>query len=205
MGMRLQEVHPSLVHYPIAFLPLAIGADALGKVTGSRTLLNTGKFGMALTAVTGALAGVFGLIAQEEVKLRNERVGDMLVTHRTLNFGFVGLATALAVARARRRKPSLRYLAAGAASIGVVAYSAYLGGKMVYQHGVGVDAADGIAEGHAPELRWDRAGEVTEHAIEDARLGVRHAAQTLAQGKLVPSIGGDSGAGTPRAADGARS
>ncbi|HEX7117724.1 MAG TPA: DUF2231 domain-containing protein [Longimicrobiales bacterium] len=205
MTIRLQEVHPSLVHYPIAFLPLAIGADAIGKVTGSRTMLATGKLGIALTAATGALAGVFGLIAQEEVELRDDRAGDILVTHRTLNMGFVALATAMAVVRMRRRKPSLRYLATGLASIGAVAYSAYLGGKMVYDHGVGVDAAGGIAPGHGPELRWDRAEEVTEHAIEDARLGVRHAVETMAQGNLVPALrGGREARATsmPRAADG---
>ncbi|HEX6938267.1 MAG TPA: DUF2231 domain-containing protein [Longimicrobiales bacterium] len=208
MTMRLQEVHPSLVHYPIAFLPLAIGADAVGKLTGSKTLLATGKLGIALTAVTGALAGVAGLIAQEEVELRTPRADDMLVTHRTLNVAVVGIATAMAVIRARREKPTFRYLAAGIASIGAMAYSAYLGGKMVYEQGVGVEPAGGIAEGHGPELRWDRAEELTEHALEDVREGIRHAAQTVAEGKFVPTLMGEperpggAGATAPRAADG---
>ena len=207
MAMRLQEVHPSLVHYPIALLPVSIGADALGKVTGSRTLLGMGKMGIALTAGTAALAGVFGLIAQEEVKLNSDRAGDLLVTHRNLNVGFLALATMMAVRRSMRRKPSMRYLVTGAAAIGAVAYSAYLGGKMVYEHGVGVKAADGIAEGHAPELRLDRLEELSEHALQDVKDGVRHAAEALADGKIVPAIGARPmepvrEAGVPRAADG---
>ncbi len=202
MTMRLQEVHPALVHYPIAFLSLAVGADTLGKLTGSRTLLGTGKLGIALTAATGALAGVFGLIAQEEVELKSKRADDMLVTHRTLNVGFVSLATAMAISRARKHKPSFRYLALGFASMGAVAYSAYLGGKMVYEHGVGVAAADGIAEGHGPELRWDRADELKEHALQDVRQGLRHAAQTVAEGKFVPALREEVQPTMPRAADG---
>ncbi len=204
MTMRLQEVHPALVHYPIAFLGLSVGSDLLGKLTGSRTLLGIGKLGMALTAATGALAGVFGLIAQEEVELPDKRADDMLVTHRTLNVGFVTLATAMAVVRARREKPSLRYLATALGSMGAVAYSAYLGGKLVYEHGVGVAAAGGIAEGHGPELRWDRADEVKEHAIQDVRQGLRTAAKTMAEGKLVPALREGAEQAMPRAADGPR-
>ena len=204
MTMRLQEVHPALVHYPIAFLTLSVGSDVLGKLTGSRTLLGIGKLGMALTAATGALAGVFGLIAQEEVELRGKRADDLLVTHRTLNMGFVTLATAMAIARARREKPSVRYLATGLAAMGAVAYSAYLGGKMVYEHGVGVAAADGIAEGHGPELRMDRAQELREHAMEDMRRGLRTAVKTMAEGKWVPALReeAEGEAVMPRAADG---
>ncbi len=203
MSMRLHEVHPSLVHYPIAFLPLAIGADAVGKVTGNRTALRIGKLGMALTAGTAALAGFFGLVAQEEVKLNNDQAGDILTTHRNLNIGFTTLATLMAVRRSMRKKPSARYLALGTAAIGAVLYSAYLGGKMVYHHGVGVRAADGIADGHAPELRLDRMDEVAEHALQDARVGVRHAAEALSRGVIAPALGTDQEAEGPRrAADG---
>jgi uncharacterized membrane protein len=35
MAVRLNEIHPSLVHFPIAIMPVAIGADLLGHVTGA--------------------------------------------------------------------------------------------------------------------------------------------------------------------------
>lgn len=187
MAMRLQEVHPSLVHFPIALPPVTLGADVVGKVTGSRTLLKIGKYGMALTAGTAAVAGLAGLIAQEEVRAEG-RAYDLLVTHRTLNVGFLALATTMAVRRFMRKRPSARYLAAGIAGLGTLAYSAYLGGHMVYEYGVGVRAAGGILEGHAPELVKDRAGEIARHAASDLKQATRHVAEDLSQGQIVPAM-----------------
>lgn len=211
MPMRLQEVHPSVVHFPLTLFPVSIVADSLGRATGNRSLLDAGKWGMALTAVTAAVSGFFGLVAQEEVKLRG-RAGDMLVTHRNLNVGFTALATTMALRRSTRSRPSLRYLAAGAAATGVALYSAYLGGKMVYEHGVGVAAADGIADGHGPELTSDRAGDVARHALDDARVGLKHAGEAILRGEFVPALRETEAAGPeappivppagePRAAD----
>lgn len=38
MVMRLHEIHPSLVHFPIALLPTAIASDLVGTFTRSRPL-----------------------------------------------------------------------------------------------------------------------------------------------------------------------
>src|SRR5690625_675675 len=105
MAMRLQEVHPSLVHFPIALLPLSVGADLIGKVSGNRRLTWFGRWGMAASAITGALAGLAGLIAQEEVNVSGKTM-DMLITHRNLNLIGVGAVTALAIRRAREKEPS---------------------------------------------------------------------------------------------------
>lgn len=193
MAMRLQEVHPSVVHFPIALLPVALGADALGRLTRSRSLLQVGKWGMALTAGTAALAGFTGLVAQEEVEAKGP-ANDLLVTHRSLNVGFLGLATTMAVWRFQCPRPGLRYLAVGLAGLATVTYSAYLGGKMVYEHGVGVKAAGGIREGHAPELFPGRAGEWSRHAVAEAKEAVRHAAGDVAQGRVAPAFGREAGA-----------
>ncbi|HWC55794.1 MAG TPA: DUF2231 domain-containing protein, partial [Sphingomicrobium sp.] len=68
MAMKLHELHPSLVHFPLALLPLSIGADLLGRVTGSESLLDLGRRTMPLAAAGGLVAGVAGLMAQTEVK-----------------------------------------------------------------------------------------------------------------------------------------
>lgn len=189
MPMRLQELHPSLVHFPIALLPVALGADALGRLTGNETLLEVGKKGIALAAASGVVAGAAGFIAQQTVNL-DDHTTDMLITHRDLNVGVVGLTALMAGWRAKRRRPTLGYLAAGLAGIGVVTYSAYLGGKMVYGHGVGVEPADGVRKDAAPLL--DR-----EHAEEATRLSARHlweglqvTAQEMSEGKIVPLLTG---------------
>lgn len=209
MAMRLQEVHPSLVHFPIAFLPTTIICDTLGRITGSRTLLRVGKWGMALTAGSAALAGVFGLIAQEEVEIP-DAAKPMLTTHRNLNMGFLGMATVMAARRFQRRAPSARYLLAAMGGLGAVIYSAYLGGHMVYGHGVGVSPAGGVRDGHGPELVGTQMDAVARHAAHDAKAGLKSAARNLASGgPYLPAITQSGPAtheqprpGTRRAADG---
>ncbi len=51
MKMRLQEIHPSLVHYPLALLPLSIGADLIGRATGNKAPQDLARATMPLAAV----------------------------------------------------------------------------------------------------------------------------------------------------------
>jgi uncharacterized membrane protein len=186
MGMRLQELHPAMVHYPIVLLPATLAADALGRATGNTTLLDVGRAGMVATAGSALLAGLAGLIAQESSRFEDEAAHDLLVTHRTLNLGLIGLTAVLAARRAQRRRPSLGYLLAGLAGLGVMGYSAYLGGHMVYEHGVGVKEAGGLRENEAPELRPGETGNVLATSAQHLVQGVRHAAGDTARGEIVP-------------------
>lgn len=194
MAMRLQELHPALVHFPIALLPLAVGADLLGRATGNEALLRTGQRVMPLAAGAAAIAAVLGLVAQQEVNAEGE-AHDLLVTHRTLNLGLLGVAAAMAWWRSSHDRPSAAYLALGLAGLGVMNYSAYLGGHMVYEHGVGVTAAGGVRDGGAPELSAGRAPEVARTALSDLREGAAHAVEHLRKGDLVPALTGRAEAG----------
>jgi len=187
MPMRLQELHPSLVHFPIAFLPIAIGADLLGRLTGSRALFNLGKAAIGVAAAGAATAATTGLIAQQEVNADGQAL-DMLITHRNLNLAATVVATAMATWRTAAERPSAPYLALGLASVGLVTYTAYLGGHMVYHFGVGVQPADGIAHGHAPALTATDAWYVTKHAAADLKQAAALTAKEVGEGKLAPSL-----------------
>ena len=189
MPVRLQEVHPSLVHFPIALLPIALASDALGALSNSDSLLGTGRRLMPLTAISAAVAAATGLVAQEEVNA-DGRAHDLLVTHRNLNVGLLALITGLAVLRRKSPRPSLGYLVAGFVGVAGMTYTAYLGGKMVYAHGVGVEPAGGVREGHAPPLTARRAKDVVRHAVDDLMHGSRHAVEHLTQGELAPALKG---------------
>lgn len=193
MAMRLQEIHPAMVHFPIALLPTALAADALGRLTGSEVLLETGRRLMPVAAVSAALAGVAGLVAQESSNVPEE-AHDVLVSHRNLNLGLIGLAALLAKRRVGERRPSLGYLLAGFAGVAAMTYSAYLGGHMVYEHGVGVKPAGGVLDGQAPELRLDTAGEVLRLAGRHVAHGARHTLEHLREGEVVPTLTGDGAA-----------
>lgn len=183
--MHLQELHPSSVHYPIALLPLSIAADAIGVITDNRSLLEVGRITMPIAAASAAVAGVLGLIAQEVVET-DEAGMEMLITHRTLNLGLLGVAAAMAVHRIGRKKPGPGYLMAGAAGIGAMIYSAYLGGQMVYDRGVGVRTAGGLREEVAPPVR--RVREATAQSAKHVVSGARHAAEETLSGELVPRL-----------------
>ena len=43
MAIRLQQMHPVLVHVPVALLPLAVGADLIGGLTGRPSRWQTGQ------------------------------------------------------------------------------------------------------------------------------------------------------------------
>lgn len=187
MAMRLQEVHPSLVHFPLTLLPLAVGADAIGKFTNNKRLTWVGRWGMAATAITGALAGLAGLVAQEEVNVSG-RTRDMLITHRNLNLASVAAISALAVRRAGEKEPSIPYLVAGAALLGTVIYSAYIGGELVYRHGVGVEPAGGLWEGGGPELKLKNTAKVMRSTGKGLGMGFVHLGKETVKGEIIPSI-----------------
>ena len=187
MPMRLQEVHPSIVHFPIALLPVALGSDALGSLLKSDALLGAGRRLVPVAAISAVVAAATGLVAQEEVKAEG-RADDLLLTHRSLNVILVGLVTTLAVVRSKAARPSVGYLAAGMLSLAGMTYTAYLGGKMVYAHGLGVEPAGGVLHGHAPPLRAARAGEVLRQAMDDMVQGARHALEHAVQGEFAPAL-----------------
>ena len=173
MAVRLNEVHPSIVHFPIALIPVAVAADLLGRVTGSRALAETGRTLMP--------------VAQEEAKAEG-RAHDILVTHRNLNLSLTALTTALATWRWAEEEASPGYLAHALAGIGALSYSAYLGGKMVYEHGVGVRPADGLRAGDSPELTPGHAREVARRVVEDVERGIPHAIDDVRHGDVLPAL-----------------
>jgi uncharacterized membrane protein len=188
MAMKLHELHPSLVHFPLALLPLSIGADLLGRATGSEELQALGRRTMPLAAASGLIAGVAGLMAQTEVKAEGVSM-DMLKTHRTLNLGLVAIAGAMAVKRMREDKAGAVYLGLGLAGLAAMAYSAYLGGSMVYHEGVGVEAAEGVREQPSvPELSRGEAQKALRTAASDVAKGIQLTVEESAKGELVPSL-----------------
>jgi uncharacterized membrane protein len=187
MAIRLQQMHPALVHLPVALLPLAVGADLLGRATGNQALLSFGQKAICVAAI-GALGAVAsGLIAGEEVNVEGES-REMLITHRNLNLVATLAATAMAIWRASHRRPSTLYLGAGAAGIGIVAYTAYLGGKLVYDTGVGVEPAHGVYRADAPSLQAGQVRAFVKTAATDLVHGVQHMAQEVRKGQVVPTL-----------------
>ena len=76
MAVRLEEVHPAIVHYPLA-LPVAVGADLLGRATGSDALATVGRTLMPIAAASAVVSAVTGLATF------SERTGRLLERRST--------------------------------------------------------------------------------------------------------------------------
>jgi len=150
--LRTHELHPALVHLPLALLPAAALADLAAVLRPrDRRLDRTGALLWGATAAAGAVTGLAGLAASQEIELAEPRARDMLFLHGLGNVAVVLVATAVALRR-RRRRADLTSAAAGLLAAGAATYTAYLGGELVYTHGAGVKPLDGRAAS-APPLR----------------------------------------------------
>jgi len=144
MGLHVHELHASTVHAPLVILPAAALVDLAASLSGDRGQDALGRKLWWLGVGAGALAGVAGLAASQEIKAEESRSEDMMWLHGLANFGIVLGATGLACWRSFRRA-SVASSAIGLAACGVAVYTAYLGGEMVYAHGVGVRTMPWIA------------------------------------------------------------
>jgi|SRR5579875_2540956 len=187
MAIQLQQMHPAFVHFPIAVLPVAVGADLLGCATGNKSLFGLGQKGIGIAALGALASAATGLIAGEEVNAEGE-TRDMLMTHRNLNFVATVVIGSMALWRAENKRPNAAYLGAGLAATCILACTAYLGGKLVYDRGVGVGPARGVWRTGTPVLRWGQLGAFFETAATDLWHGVRHMIEEVRQGKLVPTL-----------------
>lgn len=186
MAIRLEEMHPTLVHLPMALLPLAVVADWLGTTRDDDSMRQVGRTAIQVAAVGALAAAGSGLIAGEQVNEGDAR--EMLVTHRNLNAAATITALAMASWRSRNERPGAMYLATGVAAVGLLGYTAYLGGKMVYAEGVGVKPAGGVYRPGAPTLRMGQLRAFVATALVDLFNGVRHMVQEVSNGRLVPHL-----------------
>lgn len=187
MAIRLQQMHPAFVHVPVALLPLAVGADLIGGLTGNRSLMAFAQKAICVAAAGAVASAVTGLIAGEEVNVEGVSM-DMLMTHRNLNFVATAVASSMAFWRASHRRPNAVYLGTGIIGVAVVGYTAYLGGKLVYDTGVGVEPAKGVYRADAPAFKAGQVGQFLKAAATDLLHGVQHMIQEIAEGKFVPTI-----------------
>jgi uncharacterized membrane protein len=144
MGMRVHEMHAATVHAPLVVLPAAALVDLAASLSGDRRQAALGRKLWWLGVGAGALAGVAGLAASQEIKAEEARSEDMMWLHGAANFAILLGATGLALWRSFRR-PSVATAAIGLGACGVAMYTAYLGGEMVYARGVGVRTMPWIA------------------------------------------------------------
>jgi uncharacterized membrane protein len=160
----LPNLHPALVHFPIALAPVALLSDAIVFVRRRWVSLDVnGAFLWALAAAGGGAAYLAGKQAAEEAGLLEGAAELALGQHADAALATLIALSLLALIRLalawrdrgkdRVGSRALRAFAlAGAFALqGLVAYTADLGGALVYKHGLAVSRPGAEAPVAAPQ------------------------------------------------------
>jgi uncharacterized membrane protein len=139
--MHPWEIHPALVHFPIAFLTGGVLLDLFGWVR-KRESLTPAATGLIITGtVTALFTAAAGFLAYFTVPAHTEEAHGLMQWHLGLNVGIVAVFTALSIGRWRARAlvPSGVVRLVGVFALALLFFASYLGGEMVYKGGAGID------------------------------------------------------------------
>jgi len=161
VGLReIPNVHPLLVHFPIALLPVALLLDVLGLLFRSRDLQVSGRWALWLGTLGAAAAVWSGIEGADDVHPYVTEAADAIMDrHMDLQLGTLGAAVGLSLWRLAARAPfptrgRFLYLLIAAGMVLNLLVASDLGGQMVFLNGVAVrvdaDSLQGSeAKGHA--------------------------------------------------------
>ena len=160
-GLReVPNVHMIVVHFPIALLPVALGFDLLGRLTGWTELHVVGRWTLWVGTIAAALAVWSGLTGADDVHpYVTEAAEEIMEQHEHLQLGTLGAAIGLSMWRLFAGAPfpergGVVYLLIALAMVANLVAASDLGGQMVFVHGVAVrvdaDSLQGGEEKHVP-------------------------------------------------------
>src|SRR5437660_1560912 len=134
-----EPLHVVLKDVPIGAWTVAMVFDALDLLRNRREFALAADTSIAIGLVGAAGAAATGVTDWSDVDPPARRLG---ITHGLLNLGVTALfATTLILRRRKVRTEGRIFAALGYA---LMSYAAHLGGKMVYEHRVGVDRTAGL-------------------------------------------------------------
>lgn len=155
----MTNIHPIVVHFPIALFLTGFALDVMGHLLQRETLKRTALVLVSLGAIGALAAMLTGQFAEESAEesliAAGERVLDL---HEDLGKLTAYLLLAVAAVRlilATRWLNRWRwvagaalaiYLIAGVAGVGTLTATGYYGGELVYRYGAGVQLAQPVTE-----------------------------------------------------------
>lgn len=144
----MKPVHPILVHFPIALLPLSVAADLIGFFADVLPLSHTGWWALLGAAAGGVAAVAAGFFDMSRADLSAEvhtRVHRHMYVGLVLLTVIVGLAIWRGFLYFNNLIVPMLYLDLGVLGVALVGLQGWLGGKLVYDDGVFVRQQDGKA------------------------------------------------------------
>jgi uncharacterized membrane protein len=138
------NLHPLVVHFPIALLTFAVFCEIGARLSGRDSLRTTAYWNLVVGVLFAAAAVASGLLA-EEVVPQNSASHATLESHETSAFITLSLFAAIFLLRVLRhgelyRKFSVIFLCAMIVAWLGLAATSYYGGELVYRHGVATES-----------------------------------------------------------------
>jgi len=133
-----EPLHVVLTDLPVGAWTVAMVFDVLDLALDRREFALAADVSIAVGVVGAAGAAATGMTDWSDVDPPARRLG---LIHGLLNLG--GTALFVTSLLLRRKKSRRSGSIVGALGYAVMAYAAHLGGRMVYEHRVGVDRTDG--------------------------------------------------------------
>jgi uncharacterized membrane protein len=141
---HLQNIHPLVVHFPIAFLMGAALFYFLSWIFRNQTFATTAFLLLILGTLTAGAAVGTGLYGEEGVMVSRSVREHLLEVHEKLMLVALGLSVVLAawalIARPFPIKKRLLFLFSLLVLLGVLAVGADYGARMVYDYNAGGNA-----------------------------------------------------------------
>lgn len=164
----LENLHPLFVHFPIALLSLFFLLDGLGWLVGKAAWRQAAGWFLYAGAPFAGLTVAMGLIAAGSVAHGGD-VHEIMEHHEHLGISVFLLASALALwrwlAKGDIQGPAnTLYLLLSAILIGLLVFTADLGGLMVYRYGVAVEP---VARSNQEAATRHQHGDDHHDAVED--------------------------------------
>lgn len=152
----MQNIHPLLVHFPIALLPVGLVLDLLGTYLKRDSLRQAGWFCL-LIGIAGAFGGAVSGIVSEGVVGHNELSHNVMSVHKNTTLISLGIFLLMFIWRTKSGKAIGKaawklsvYGIIGIIASGIMFYGGYQGGRLVYEFGVGtaLQQNEGNAHNH---------------------------------------------------------
>ncbi len=141
---HLQNIHPLMVHFPVAFLAAAALVYLLAGCAGHDAWGWTGLWLLVLGTLSAAAAVGTGLYAEPGVMVARSVRAALLVPHKRIMLGTLGLSTAVtvwaAVARPLPERGRRLFIVLLFVLFAALTKGADYGARMVYDYNAGGNA-----------------------------------------------------------------
>ena len=141
---HLQNIHPLVVHFPIAFLVGAALFYFLSWTLRNQTLAATAFLLLILGTLSAGAAVATGLYGEEGVMVSRSVRGHLLEAHENIMLATLGMSVVLSawavVVRPFPKKGRLLFLLLFLVLLGIMTVGADYGARMVYDYNAGGSA-----------------------------------------------------------------